>query len=180
MIKSSYKILGQTGLLLLLGAISLLLVGGFTIKAYGFTTLTDREKSDLLFFGFWSLVGLTFIWTKILSEINTVIIDENTITIKNILFPIAKQIIRNQLKGFKDSNGSDYTIYLIDQEDKKVGQIAEHYYHNFDSLLQTMRLTYLGKEESLMKRLLKKRCKTQSPTAATLVSDLPHRRALAQ
>lgn len=151
MYKSKFKFIGQTGFILILGLVFISVPIGLLINFIK----TGLDKKVLIFVGPPVLLGLSFVWHKILTEMNELEITESTIQIKNLFTKRTKKIDKKKLKGFKDTFNNGYTILIIDRSDKTIARIHDYYYKDFKELIDNLGLDYIERVPTFWEKIIK-------------------------
>jgi hypothetical protein len=151
MYKSKFKFFGQTGFILTLGLLILILIIGLLINFIK----TGQDKKAMIFVGPLLLFVLTFVWVKILTEMNQLEITESAIQIKNLLTKRTKRIEKQKIKGFKDTFKNGYTILIVDHSDKVVAKIHDYYYKDFKGLIDNLGLKYIERVPTFWDKIIK-------------------------
>jgi hypothetical protein len=151
MYKSRFKYLGQTGFILTLGLLILILDGGLLINYIQ----TGQDERALIFAGPLLLFVTVFIWLKILTEMNQVTVTDSHIEIKNPFTKRTNRIDKQTTKGIKDIFKNGYTILIVDNSDKVVGKLHDYYYHDFKELRDNLGLDYLERIPTFWDKIIK-------------------------
>ncbi len=150
MYKSNFRILGWTGYIFVIGLFIVFLIVGFFIKFS-----TKGQLTPIIAVGTLLLSMTFFVWRKILTEMNQIVITESTIEIKNPITKRAKRIEKQKIKGFKDIFKNGYTILIIDDNDKVIVKIHDYYYKDFQGLINNLGIKYLERVPTTLDKLFK-------------------------
>lgn len=151
MYRSRFKYFGQTGFILILGLLILILDVGLLINFVE----TGQDGRALIFAGPLLLLVTVFIWIKILTEMNQVMVTNSHIEIKNPFTQRTKKIEKQKTKGFKDIFKNGYTILIIDDSGKVIGKLHDYYYSDFKGLRDNLGLEYIERVPTFWDKIIK-------------------------
>ena len=151
MYRSRFKYFGQTGFILLMGLLILILDVGLLINF----TQTGQDGRALILVGPLLLIVTILIWIKILTEMNQVTVTKSHIEIKNPFTRRTKKIAKQKTKGFKDIFKNGYTILIIDDSDKVIGKLHDYYYSDFKELRDNLGLNYIERIPTFWDKIIK-------------------------
>lgn len=148
--KSSFRILGWTGYIFVMGLFIIFLMIGFFIK-FG----TNAQLIPIISVGLLLLFMTLLVWRKILTEMNQIEITESTIEIKNPITKRTRRIEKQKVKGFKDIFKNGYTILIISHNDKVIAKIHDYYYKDFQGLINNLGIKYLERVPTTLDKIFK-------------------------
>lgn len=152
MYKSRFNYFGQVGLIFTLG---LCVLAALIRVVFGLNEIPNREKFFFIYGSPFMLFVVVFIWRKILVEINEIELTDSKVVFKNLLTRRTLEFKKSGLKGYKDSFRNGYIILLVDQSDKVIAKIHEHYYKDFKGLIDNLGLNYIGRIPTFWDKIFK-------------------------
>ncbi|MCH8330629.1 MAG: hypothetical protein IH946_04500 [Bacteroidetes bacterium] len=138
------------GLTMAMVTVLLIVIPYFLINSS--TSGSGGTDLPLGFFVFAEVLGLIFFGNEIYTNLNIIVISNDSISFKNLILPISSEYKLNELDGFIDqiqhSRAGKFDIIFLKKQDKRIRKISSFYYSNYPEIKEYLksRFKYIGYE----------------------------------